>query len=123
MTKTLTLNTPLDMHLHLRDDEMLKLVAPLTSATFKGAIIMPNLVPPVTTKDEVIAYKNRICDAVEDDEAYECPECGAVITLDMTACPSCGVGLSFEIEEVEQDDEDESEEESGQDARKDENQE
>ena len=41
---------------------------------------------------------------VEDDEAYECPECGAAITLDMTVCPSCGVGLSFEIEEIEQED-------------------
>ncbi len=42
---------------------------------------------------------------IEDDEAYECPECGAAITLDMTVCPSCGVGLSFEIEEIEQDEE------------------
>jgi len=41
---------------------------------------------------------------IEDDEAYECPECGAAITLDMTVCPSCGVGLSFEIEEIEQED-------------------
>ena len=40
---------------------------------------------------------------IEDDDAYECPECGAAITLDMTVCPSCGVGLSFEIEEIEQD--------------------
>ncbi|OQY34882.1 MAG: transcription termination/antitermination protein NusA [Spirochaetaceae bacterium 4572_59] len=41
---------------------------------------------------------------IEDDETYECPECGATITLDMSVCPSCGVGLSFEIEEIEQDD-------------------
>ncbi|MDC7239345.1 MAG: transcription termination factor NusA [Spirochaetales bacterium] len=46
-------------------------------------------------------------EVIEDDEAYECPECGAPITLDMTACPSCGVGLSFEIEEIEQDEESE----------------
>ncbi|MCX7787756.1 MAG: transcription termination factor NusA [Spirochaetes bacterium] len=38
----------------------------------------------------------------EGEETYECPECGAAITLDMTACPNCGVGLSFEIEEEEQ---------------------
>ncbi|MFQ3621284.1 MAG: transcription termination factor NusA [Spirochaetales bacterium] len=36
------------------------------------------------------------------EEQYECPECGAAITLDMTTCPNCGVGLSFEIEEEEQ---------------------
>ena len=45
---------------------MLKLVAPLTSDTFTGAIIMPNLVPPVDTKEAVTAYKNRIMDAVSD---------------------------------------------------------
>jgi dihydroorotase len=54
------------MHLHLRDNDMLKLVAPLTSDTFTGAIIMPNLVPPVDTKEAVTAYKNRIMDAVSD---------------------------------------------------------
>jgi dihydroorotase len=30
----ITLKSPLDMHLHLRDGEMLKLVAPLSSKTF-----------------------------------------------------------------------------------------
>ena len=43
----LELHSPLDMHLHLRDGDMLKLVAPLSSASFAGAVIMPNLVPPV----------------------------------------------------------------------------
>ncbi len=64
---TITLNTPLDMHLHLRDDDMLKLVGPLSSATFSGAIIMPNLLVPVTTKEAVIAYKQRILEATKDD--------------------------------------------------------
>ncbi len=43
-------------------------------------------------------------DFVDDDEddAYECPECGNPITLDMTVCPNCGVGISFEIEEDEE---------------------
>jgi dihydroorotase len=49
--KTFELNEPLDMHLHLRDADMLKLVGPLTSKTFSGALVMPNLVPPITTKD------------------------------------------------------------------------
>ncbi len=66
--KTITLSSPLDMHLHLRDKEMLKLVAPLTSKDFSAAIIMPNLVPPVDTKDEVIAYKNRILNATKEDD-------------------------------------------------------
>jgi len=65
--QTITLNNPLDMHLHLRDGDMLNLVAPLTSSTFSSAIIMPNLVPPVSTKEDVIAYKNRILDTTKDD--------------------------------------------------------
>jgi dihydroorotase len=54
------------MHLHLRDKEMLKTVAPLSSDSFAGAIIMPNLVPPITTKEELIAYKERITKACND---------------------------------------------------------
>lgn len=72
MGKTITLQSPLDMHLHLRDDDMLKLVAPLTAKTFAGALIMPNLVPPVTTKEAALAYKKRINDAKQynDFEPY-----------------------------------------------------
>ena len=55
----LELHSPLDMHLHLRDGDMLKLVAPLSSASFAGAVIMPNLVPPVADADAVQAYRQR----------------------------------------------------------------
>ena len=61
------LNEPLDMHLHLRDADMLKLVGPLTSNTFSGALIMPNLVPPITTKEALLSYKQRIKEACKDD--------------------------------------------------------
>ena len=66
------LNEPLDMHLHLRDGDMLKLVGPLTSNTFSGALIMPNLVPPITTKEALLSYKQRIKEACKGDafEAY-----------------------------------------------------
>jgi transcription termination/antitermination protein NusA len=37
-----------------------------------------------------------------EEETYECPECSHPITVDMTTCPNCGVGLSFEIEEDEE---------------------
>ncbi|NEW60599.1 dihydroorotase [Sulfurovum sp. bin170] len=63
---SITLNSPLDMHLHLRDGDMLKTVAPLSSSSFAGAIIMPNLVPPVSTKEELIAYKKRIEEACDN---------------------------------------------------------
>jgi len=62
------LNAPLDMHLHLRDGEMLENIAKTSAETFAGAIIMPNLVPPVSTKDEVIAYKKRIITAIGQEK-------------------------------------------------------
>ncbi len=62
-----TLLMPLDMHLHLRDAVMLETVAPLSAYSFSGAIVMPNLVPPVTSKEDVIAYKERIMAAVPND--------------------------------------------------------
>jgi dihydroorotase len=65
---TITLKSPLDMHLHLRDEEMLKVVAPFSAETFTAAIIMPNLVPPVTTIEAVKAYRQRIKDAIGDEE-------------------------------------------------------
>ncbi|MCT7526038.1 dihydroorotase [Aliarcobacter cryaerophilus] len=68
MEKTFILNEPLDMHLHLRDGDMLRLVAPLTSNSFSGALVMPNLVPPVTTKDALLSYKKRIIEACEGDD-------------------------------------------------------
>lgn len=63
----ITLNSPLDMHLHLRDGEMLKLTAPL-SADFAGAVIMPNLVPPVTTPAAMQAYDARIAAAMNGSD-------------------------------------------------------
>ena len=64
---SISLNSPLDMHLHLRDEAMLKIVGPLSSNTFSGAIIMPNLVPPISTKEELLAYKKRILTACNND--------------------------------------------------------
>lgn len=66
--KTCTLTMPLDMHLHLRDGEMLEEVAPLTSYSFCGAMVMPNLVPPVTSKEMVKGYKQRIKHAIGRDD-------------------------------------------------------
>jgi dihydroorotase len=56
----LVLRQPDDWHVHLRDGEMLKLVAPFTARQFARAIIMPNLVPPVTTVAAATAYRERI---------------------------------------------------------------
>jgi len=51
---------PDDLHVHLRDGEILKSVAPYTAAQFARAIAMPNLVPPVTTVESAQSYHQRI---------------------------------------------------------------
>ncbi|KEF31730.1 Dihydroorotase [Marinobacter nitratireducens] len=65
MTDQITLVRPDDWHLHVRDGDILNSVVPATAACFGRAIIMPNLVPPVTTADEAMAYRGRILAAAE----------------------------------------------------------
>ncbi len=61
------LDRPLDMHLHLRDGEMLRTVAPLSAFSFSGGLIMPNLIPPICDAEALLAYKQRIKDAIGDE--------------------------------------------------------
>jgi dihydroorotase len=64
MQQSLTLRRPDDWHLHLRDGAMLAAVLPFTARQFSRAIIMPNLVPPVTDVASAVAYRGRICEAL-----------------------------------------------------------
>ena len=66
-SQTLTIRRPDDWHVHLRDGDMLKTVAPYTSRQFARAIIMPNLVPPVTTAAAASDYRDRIVEAASPD--------------------------------------------------------
>ena len=59
-SQTLTIRRPDDWHVHLRDSEMLKAVASYTARQFARAIVMPNLVPPVTSPEAAAAYRERI---------------------------------------------------------------
>ncbi|WP_287127373.1 dihydroorotase [Candidatus Cyanaurora vandensis] len=56
----LTLTRPDDGHLHLRDGGVLPDLVQQAARTFKRAIIMPNLTPPITTTDLARAYRARI---------------------------------------------------------------
>ena len=47
---------PDDWHLHLRDGAMMRAVLPWTARRFARAIVMPNLVPPITTVAAAVAY-------------------------------------------------------------------
>ena len=63
MTDRITIRRPDDWHVHLRDGEMLKAVAPYTARQFARAIVMPNLSPPVTSVAAATAYRERIAAA------------------------------------------------------------
>ena len=66
-SQTLTIRRPDDWHLHLRDGDMLRVVAPYTARQFGRAVIMPNLVPPVTAPEAAAAYRERIVGAAGAD--------------------------------------------------------
>ena len=65
--QTLTIRRPDDWHVHLRDGEMLRAVAPYTARQFARAIVMPNLVPPITTVAAAAAYRDRVVAAAGPD--------------------------------------------------------
>ena len=83
MTDKLTLTRPDDWHLHVRDGDILNDVVPATAACFARAIIMPNLVPPVTTAADATAYRERILAAANGTE-FE-PLMTLYLTESMTA--------------------------------------
>jgi dihydroorotase len=58
------LRCPDDWHVHLRDGDMLTTVAQYTARQFARAIVMPNLVPPVTSVSAARAYRGRILAAL-----------------------------------------------------------
>ena len=71
MTTRITIRRPDDWHLHVRDGEMLKAVLPYTARHFGRAILMPNLVPPVRTTQDAVAYRQRVKAALPQDARFE----------------------------------------------------
>ena len=61
------MNKPWDMHVHLRQDEMLARVAKHTAAHFAGCYIMPNVKPPVWDAETLHAYKSNVAKALGPD--------------------------------------------------------
>jgi len=64
--KKMILNTPIDMHLHLREGKILKDVLPYTTNQFAAAVVMPNLVPPVDNRERLESYKSEILENSEN---------------------------------------------------------
>jgi dihydroorotase len=60
MTVRLTIPAISDMHVHLRQDELLKDVAPFTDRCCAYAVVMPNLMPPITTVERLMDYRKSL---------------------------------------------------------------
>ncbi|HEY9025906.1 MAG TPA: dihydroorotase [Burkholderiaceae bacterium] len=67
----LSIQTPDDWHLHIRDGAAMAAVVPYTARQFGRAIIMPNLRPPITTTAQAVAYRERIVAALPEGSTFE----------------------------------------------------
>lgn len=67
----ITILRPDDWHLHVRDGDVLNDIVPETSRVFHRAVIMPNLVPPVTTLEAAENYRQRILKAVPSQDQFQ----------------------------------------------------
>ncbi|MGE3318689.1 MAG: dihydroorotase [Candidatus Berkiella sp.] len=58
--QTIEIIYPDDWHCHLRDGAALSTTVPDIAKQFRRAIVMPNLIPPVTTVEMAFHYRERI---------------------------------------------------------------
>ncbi|MFK7945534.1 MAG: dihydroorotase, partial [Paracoccaceae bacterium] len=70
MKNELSIARPDDWHLHLRDGDMMAGIIDASANHIGRAIIMPNLVPPVVTRDDAVGYRDRIA-AVTPPGAFQ----------------------------------------------------
>ncbi|MBI5037561.1 MAG: dihydroorotase [Candidatus Kerfeldbacteria bacterium] len=66
MSEPLTIIRPDDFHVHLRQENALRVVAPYTARQFARALIMPNCTPPITTTQQAQEYRQQILGCVGD---------------------------------------------------------
>jgi dihydroorotase len=56
-----------DFHVHLRDGEMMEAVTPtIRPGGVDTVYVMPNLVPPITTVEQALSYKERLRNLAPD---------------------------------------------------------
>jgi len=68
--KEISLIKPDDWHLHLRDGPQTRTIVKHTAQQFQRAIIMPNLLPPVTSVADAAAYHARILSLLPADTMF-----------------------------------------------------
>jgi len=69
--RKLTITRPDDLHIHLRDGNMLKSVVNHTASQYQRATVMPNLRPPILNLEDVLSYRDRIRDALPRGSEFE----------------------------------------------------
>lgn len=67
----MTIRKPDDLHVHIRDGEMMHAVLPYTARDFSRAVIMPNLAPDViNTTERMLAYRKRIMSTLGENASF-----------------------------------------------------
>lgn len=65
-----TIRKPDDLHIHLRQGEMLKEVIGFTAQQCRRALVMPNTIPPVLSDSDVRRYREEIEAAIPEDVQF-----------------------------------------------------
>ncbi|PCH61753.1 MAG: dihydroorotase [SAR86 cluster bacterium] len=68
---SITLATPDDWHLHLRDGKALANTVAHSARSFRRAMVMPNLSEPITDVDKALAYRQRICASLSSEQNFD----------------------------------------------------
>ncbi|XBC37978.1 MAG: dihydroorotase [Buchnera aphidicola (Floraphis choui)] len=66
-----TIKKPDDWHVHFRSGVILKKIVKYTSNFYQRAMIMPNLVPPITTIESGKNYKKEILHTLEKNSTFQ----------------------------------------------------
>ena len=66
-TRQIAIASPLDMHLHFREGAMAQTVIPLSSYSFAGGVVMPNLVPAVDNWERLNEYIKEVKSCIGSD--------------------------------------------------------
>lgn len=107
----LTIRKPDDCHLHLRRGGLMDYVLPYSERQFSRAVVMPNTLVPITTKEQIIEYYNEIkltgtklvpkmtlyltdCTKIEDVEFMKNKECAGCKLYPIGATVNSHMGVS-----------------------------
>ena len=66
MEKEITIRKPSDMHLHLRQGDMLKTTVRDAATWFAQGVVMPNTLPPINTPERLSSYRDEILSLSSD---------------------------------------------------------